>query len=167
MHISLVHFSGIPIIVEWYGFHYFVFLVHVYIYIYLWSMRTSNFRGCWNSVPTEISRKKDPSIDNLTFKCSSFFEVSLWYKAKSVVKKASWVRPIIYQATSTYVHVCSQWFNDSKKTLLLRIDVIVASCSCDWPAIKIPVSPHSAALEAWHSKVFNANLFPSRNRLVW
>ena len=80
-------------------------------------------------------------------------EVSLWYKAKSVVKKASWVRPIIYQATSTYVHVCSQWFNDSKKTLLLRIDVIVASCSCDWPAIKIPVSPHSAALEAWHSKV--------------
>ena len=63
-----------------------------------------------------------------------------------------------------YVHVCSQWFNDSKETLLFRIDIIVASCSCYWPAIEIPVSPYSAALEAWHSKVFNANLFPSRNR---
>ena len=57
----------------------------LYIYIYLWSMRTSNFRGCWNSVPTEISRKKDPSIDNLTFKCSSL-------KCHYGIKQSQWLK---------------------------------------------------------------------------
>lgn len=55
---------------------------------------------------------KNEKMTQLNFKCSSLTSVvkASWVKAsgsKSVVK-ASWVCPIIYQATSTYVHLVNR-----------------------------------------------------------